>query len=56
MATRLLLNTCERAVAEITGTVPSSMSAEQRLKVLNLNLPAPPEPFGALELILEVQS
>ena len=29
-----------------SGQEASSMSAEQRLKVLNLNLPGPPEPFG----------
>jgi enamine deaminase RidA (YjgF/YER057c/UK114 family) len=30
----------------ITGQEAASMSAELRLKALNLNLPAPPEPFG----------
>jgi enamine deaminase RidA (YjgF/YER057c/UK114 family) len=33
-------------MAAITGKEASSVSAEQRLEALNLNLPAPPEPFG----------
>jgi enamine deaminase RidA (YjgF/YER057c/UK114 family) len=33
-------------MASITEKERSSMSAEQRLEALNLNLPAPPKPFG----------
>jgi enamine deaminase RidA (YjgF/YER057c/UK114 family) len=49
LVTRLLASGARGKVhfmAAITGKEASSVSAEQRLEALNLNLPAPPEPFG----------